>query len=122
MVLKIMSHELKQLVEEDLSEEIWIDKRGRLTLYTDMLITSFDVMRSGMSYEDYNIFRSTLAPASGFQSAQFRYLELYCTRLENLRSEEHTSELQSRGQLVCRLLLEKKKNVSMLKNNSLASK
>src|SRR5437870_1524894 len=28
---------------------------------------------------------------------------------EQLRSEEHTSELQSRGQLVCRLLLEKKK-------------
>src|SRR5690625_5107556 len=27
-----------------------------------------------------------------------------------LRSEEHTSELQSRGQLVCRLLLEKKKS------------
>src|SRR5437870_8115173 len=28
------------------------------------------------------------------------------------RSEEHTSELQSRGHLVCRLLLEKKKNPS----------
>src|SRR5690625_5510170 len=28
-----------------------------------------------------------------------------------LRSEEHTSELQSRGQLVCRLLLEKKKRL-----------
>src|SRR5690554_7420722 len=28
------------------------------------------------------------------------------------RSEEHTSELQSRPHLVCRLLLEKKKNVS----------
>src|SRR5690625_86312 len=28
----------------------------------------------------------------------------------NQRSEEHTSELQSRGHLVCRLLLEKKKN------------
>src|SRR6266508_4773607 len=27
------------------------------------------------------------------------------------RSEEHTSELQSRGQLVCRLLLEKKKHI-----------
>src|SRR5690625_6818429 len=27
------------------------------------------------------------------------------------RSEEHTSELQSRGHLVCRLLLEKKKNL-----------
>src|SRR5437870_8890224 len=29
-----------------------------------------------------------------------------------LRSEEHTSELQSRGHLVCRLLLEKKKNMN----------
>src|SRR5438874_8872000 len=29
--------------------------------------------------------------------------------LEELRSEEHTSELQSRRDLVCRLLLEKKK-------------
>src|SRR5439155_24262821 len=28
----------------------------------------------------------------------------------DLRSEEHTSELQSRGHLVCRLLLEKKKD------------
>src|SRR2546427_1394150 len=29
---------------------------------------------------------------------------------EQLRSEEHTSELQSQSNLVCRLLLEKKKN------------
>src|SRR5690625_1809548 len=29
---------------------------------------------------------------------------------EKTRSEEHTSELQSRGHLVCRLLLEKKKH------------
>src|SRR5690554_4524741 len=32
--------------------------------------------------------------------------------LESMRSEEHTSELQSRPHLVCRLLLEKKKNKS----------
>src|SRR5690625_6893292 len=31
-----------------------------------------------------------------------------------IRSEEHTSELQSRGHLVCRLLLEKKKNVKKI--------
>src|SRR5207249_4334499 len=31
-----------------------------------------------------------------------------------LRSEEHTSELQSRFDLVCRLLLEKKKRASMI--------
>src|SRR2546427_6878609 len=30
--------------------------------------------------------------------------------IENRRSEEHTSELQSQSNLVCRLLLEKKKN------------
>src|SRR5437870_8167158 len=30
----------------------------------------------------------------------------------DIRSEEHTSELQSRGHLVCRLLLEKKKNTA----------
>src|SRR5437870_7237967 len=30
-----------------------------------------------------------------------------------LRSEEHTSELQSRGHLVCRLLLEKKKDSTL---------
>src|SRR3712207_8322714 len=30
-----------------------------------------------------------------------------------IRSEEHTSELQSRQYLVCRLLLEKKKNISL---------
>src|SRR2546430_5798573 len=32
-----------------------------------------------------------------------------CVR-QNLRSEEHTSELQSQSNLVCRLLLEKKKH------------
>src|SRR5438270_13838246 len=32
-------------------------------------------------------------------------------RERNVRSEEHTSELQSQSNLVCRLLLEKKKNV-----------
>src|SRR5690625_6260378 len=31
------------------------------------------------------------------------------------RSEEHTSELQSRGHLVCRLLLEKKKKLYVIK-------
>src|SRR2546425_6786251 len=35
------------------------------------------------------------------------------TNPEALRSEEHTSELQSLAYLVCRLLLEKKKKVSI---------
>src|SRR5438270_9652722 len=39
-------------------------------------------------------------------------------RLSCARSEEHTSELQSQSNLVCRLLLEKKKkNIKMNSNN-----
>src|SRR5205085_5148020 len=33
-----------------------------------------------------------------------------CARFSEKRSEDHTSELQSQSNLVCRLLLEKKKN------------
>src|SRR5260221_5004035 len=36
----------------------------------------------------------------------------YC--LEQTRSEEHTSELQSHSDLVCRLLLEKKKYITTI--------
>src|SRR5437762_9062231 len=51
---------------------------------------------------------------------------LYVTdalRLATFRSEEHTSELQSPMYLVCRLLLEKKKNdiTTKLKDKSLYS-
>src|SRR2546430_3847658 len=36
---------------------------------------------------------------------------------EPLRSEEHTSELQSQSNLVCRLLLEKKKNKEIVRQH-----
>src|SRR5690625_5679294 len=39
----------------------------------------------------------------------FRYVAIVVKL--HVRSEEHTSELQSRGHLVCRLLLEKKKTL-----------
>lgn len=94
LTLKMMVHEIQQLSEgENLSEEIWITKLDRLKRYTRMLITSFDIMKDGMSYDDYNIFRSALTPASGFQSAQFRILELYTTRLQNLINSEGVKRL-----------------------------
>lgn len=94
LVLKLMLHEIKQIVEEDdLSEEFLIGKIKRLNRYTSMLITSFGVMSEGMDYDDYNTFRATLAPASGFQSAQFRFIELYCTRMENLVNGEGKKRL-----------------------------
>jgi tryptophan 2,3-dioxygenase len=89
LLLKLMIHEIKQIVSDNnITEEFLVEKMGRLNRYTRMMITSFDVMRGGMNYDDYNQFRSTLAPASGFQSVQFRIVELYCTRLENLINEE----------------------------------
>src|SRR5437868_9657474 len=62
------------------------------------------------------LFRSTIRPPAGPRSCvvggQCRGLggdhQTLYTALQ--RSEEHTSELQSRFDLVCRLLLEKKKN------------
>src|SRR2546422_7251480 len=49
----------------------------------------------------------SVRPAVGRPGARARV-----RRLRRPRSEEHTSELQSRLHLVCRLLLEKKKKVS----------
>ncbi len=89
-----MLHEIKQIVySTEMTEQFLIKKISRINRYTKMLITSFDVMRDGMDYNDYNTFRTTLAPASGFQSAQFRLVELYCTRISNLVNDEGKKRL-----------------------------
>src|SRR5438034_8855805 len=51
----------------------------------------------------------SLPASSGAGSAETRSVQEH-DRLGVQRSEEHTSELQSHSDLVCRLLLEKKKN------------
>src|SRR2546429_6681379 len=53
---------------------------------------------------------ATMLEKLGFQAL----VEETITCNQGLRSEEHTSELQSRLHLVCRLLLEKKNNVHTL--------
>src|SRR5687768_17765570 len=53
--------------------------------------------------------------AEGRHAASLRD-QLRAVRRLGLRSEEHTSELQSRLHLVCRLLLEKKKKKKKEKN------
>jgi len=97
LMLKMMHHEIEQIVEaKKISEEFLMTKIGRLNRYTNMLITSFDIIKDGMDYDDYNTFRLTLTPASGFQSAQFRFIELYCTRLENLVNNEGKRRISNR--------------------------
>src|SRR5437660_6644777 len=51
------------------------------------------------------LFRSTI---TAYNLAEALYDESGKFEVTTPRSEEHTSELQSRGHLVCRLLLEKK--------------
>ncbi len=96
LTLKLMVHELKQIIEEEnITEKFISTKIHRLNRYTSMLITSFAVMSEGMDYDDYNTFRSTLTPASGFQSAQFRFIELYCTRVKNLVNQKGVERLEA---------------------------
>src|SRR2546430_11264628 len=55
------------------------------------------------------LFRSPRLQQSGLKVGEDFFLAY---SPERIRSEEHTSELQSQSNLVCRLLLEKKKNKS----------
>src|SRR5206468_8335269 len=55
------------------------------------------------------LFRSDVGPDGLDPESSLRLVERASIR-RRLRSEEHTSELQSRSDLVCRLLLEKKKS------------
>src|SRR2546429_3267949 len=59
-----------------------------------------------------HLWRAALILAASLMGSRSRVMILYFTR-----SEEHTSELQSRLHLVCRLLLEKKKKKSPLQKS-----
>ncbi|OYU96429.1 MAG: tryptophan 2,3-dioxygenase [Bacteroidetes bacterium B1(2017)] len=84
LVLNLIKHELNQLCSGTVEAKEFQVKIYRMVRYTDLLISSFSIMNKGMSYEDYNQFRLSLAPASGFQSAQFRFIELMCTDIDLL--------------------------------------
>src|SRR5206468_7883336 len=55
---------------------------------------------------------SDLFPAGGIHRKELN--SLFPASVNGWRSEEHTSELQSRSDLVCRLLLEKKKRKQLM--------
>lgn len=94
LIQELVLHELRQLTGPDqISEALLQEKMKRLNRYTRLLINSFDVMRDGMDYDDYNAFRKALAPASGFQSVSFRCIELRCTPLRNLVNREGQQRL-----------------------------
>lgn len=94
LILKLIMNEVKQIhKQETLTAEFLLVKIKRINRYTAMLVNSFDIMGKGMDYDDYNKFRLTLAPASGFQAVSFRYLEFYITGIENLVNERGKARL-----------------------------
>ncbi len=57
---------------------------GRVINYFRHLTGSFSIMIDGMEKEQFLQFRMALLPASGFQSAQYRMIELTSTNTHNL--------------------------------------
>ena len=85
LIFKMILWEIQQVADsKNLSVDLFEDKIMRVSRYFDMLTTSFNIMLKGMSVEQYNKFRLSLSPASGFQSFQYRLIEFASTELINL--------------------------------------
>jgi tryptophan 2,3-dioxygenase len=85
LLFKMILWEINQVSNSaEVSAPFFTEKLRRISRYFDMLSSSFDIMGDGMEKEQYMKFRNTLTPASGFQSAQYRQIEIASTELINL--------------------------------------
>lgn len=92
--------ELEQVAaKEDLDEKFFIERTTRMVRYFQLLENSFAVMVDGMEKEQFLKFRMSLLPASGFQSAQYRLIEICCTDMINLVSLGMRESLQEYSDL-----------------------
>jgi tryptophan 2,3-dioxygenase len=71
---------------------------SRINRYFEQLIQSFDIMVEGMDKTEFLQFRMALLPASGFQSAQFRQIEIWSTDFTQLVHADQREAL--RGQSI----------------------
>ena len=89
LYFKLALREFGQLAnKEDVDEQFFIDRLGRINRYFDALILSFDIMVKGMDQAEFMKFRMSLLPASGFQSAQYRFIEIHSTDFINLVNKD----------------------------------
>lgn len=89
LYFKLIRHELQQLRDAeapDLNE--WNKRIKRVINYYKNLTQSFDVMVEGMDPSQFLKFRMSLLPASGYQSVQYRMIEMESTTLWNLIKPE----------------------------------
>ncbi len=85
LLFKMILWETDQIADpETITTQKFSMHLGRISRYFDMLSNSFTIMRDGMEIEQYMKYRDTLTPASGFQSVQYRKIEIASTDLLNL--------------------------------------
>jgi tryptophan 2,3-dioxygenase len=91
---KLVLHECKQITENQaLTADFFAARIGRINRYFEALIKSFDIMVDGMEKDQFLRFRMSLLPASGFQSGQYRMIEIYSTDFINLVAPGKREEL-----------------------------
>ncbi|MDG1571669.1 tryptophan 2,3-dioxygenase family protein [Robiginitalea sp. M366] len=96
LYFKLILHEQKQIVDDkSQSVPFFVEKLNRINNYYKALISSFGIMVRGMDKEQFLRYRMALLPASGFQSAQYRMIEIYATPLELLVHPELREEYGS---------------------------
>lgn len=82
---KLILWEIDQIADEiNISEDFFLTRLERINRYFGILEDSFSVMIDGMDRAQFLKFRMSLLPASGFQSAQYRKIEICSTNLHNL--------------------------------------
>ena len=85
LYFKLILWELEQIAsKDDIEVDFFRNRLERVIMYFDQLISSFAVMWKGMEKDQFLKFRMSLLPSSGFQSAQYRMIEIMCTEIQNL--------------------------------------
>ncbi len=86
--------EIEQIVGcEKLDKKFFLARLGRIIRYFRNLTDSFDIMTEGMERDQFLKFRMSLLPASGFQSAQYRLIEICSTDLIHLLDVQHRAAM-----------------------------
>jgi tryptophan 2,3-dioxygenase len=89
LYFKLALREFEALGElAELTKIHFIDRVTRINRYFDALVKSFEIMIDGMDRDEFLKFRMSLLPASGFQSAQYREIEIYSTDFINLVAKD----------------------------------
>jgi len=85
LYFKLALNEFEQIGDQaPIDKSFFIDRVKRINRYFEALVNSFEIMVDGMEQKQFLKFRMSLMPASGFQSAQYRLIEIYSTDFINL--------------------------------------